>query len=217
MRRAQFVPLPRCIGAAFESVRPSVRRSVCPFWQTELRVTKGSICRGCEEYAVGSTHRARTGGKGREGRKGTRAKLAVLRGGTGGGGRIGKLDCFDKLRTRAGARAWQHWHREGEKAVLRLMLPHRTEINAQYFTHAACPKCLTRFGPAWLFRYGVPPKRATKNRVSRAESLIRGAPRTLTGRVTDSLYEYSLLCPCCVSPVCRDRFRYQWAQKSEGA
>ena len=40
--------------------------------------------------------------------------------------------------------------------VFRLMLPHRAKINAQYFTHAACPKCLTRFGPTSSHPAGLP-------------------------------------------------------------
>ena len=136
--RSSSLSLSLCIGA-FESV--------CPFWQTELRVTRrkdlSATAANCEKYA-----RAGRGGK-----RGTCAKLAVLQ-----QEKQSTLDCLDVLWTAVPARRERERERERECntfLVFRLMLPHRAKINAQYFTHAACPKCLTRFGPAQPGKAGL--------------------------------------------------------------
>ena len=90
--RSSSLSLSLCIGA-FESV--------CPFWQTELRVTRrkdlSATAANCEKYA-----RAGRGGK-----RGTCAKLAVLQ-----QEKQSTLDCLDVLWTAVPAR------RERESATL---------------------------------------------------------------------------------------------------
>ena len=132
------------VSGAFESAAGSVgrpvRASVLANGITSY-AKEGSICRLQRPRRVRA--HARTGDKGREkGRKGTRAKWAVLQ-------RRGRAGIASISYTDAAGRVGA-----APSPLLRLMLPHRTEINAQYFTHAAiaaaCPKCLTRFGPPRL-------------------------------------------------------------------